>query len=81
MVDCFKHVLSLAVVALAVQSPATITSEKLDTFLRSRVADRDVPGVVAMVVDRQSTLYAGAFGKADVARNRPVTPDSIFRIA
>jgi CubicO group peptidase (beta-lactamase class C family) len=45
------------------------------------VAAGDVPGVVAMVVDRQSTIYSGAFGKADVASHRPMSADSIFRIA
>src|SRR5438105_483789 len=54
---------------------------RLDAFLRARVEAGDVPGVVAMVVDAKSTLYLGAAGKADVARNRPMTPDSIFRIA
>jgi methyl acetate hydrolase len=46
-----------------------------------RVAAGDVPAVVALVVDRESTRYTGAFGRASVALNRPVAPDSIFRIA
>ena len=71
----------LLVVVWLPQAPTTITADKLDTFLRARVAAGDVPGVVAMVVDRQSTIYSGAFGKADVAKNRPMTVDSIFRIA
>jgi methyl acetate hydrolase len=63
------------------QAPSTIAPTKLDAFLRAQVAAGDVPGVVAMVVDRQSTIYSGAFGKADVASHRPMSVDSIFRIA
>ena len=64
-----------------VQPPATNTSKRLDTFLRSAIAAGDVPGVVAMVVDRETTIYVGAFGKANVAQNQVMRPDSIFRIA
>jgi CubicO group peptidase (beta-lactamase class C family) len=64
-----------------VQAPTTNTSKRLDAFLRSRVAAGDVPGVVAIVVDSHATIYAGAFGMADVARNQPIRADSIFRIA
>jgi len=76
-----KPVLVVAIAALVVEAPAGSPSGALDAFLRSRVTAGDVPGVVAMVVDRQATVYAGAFGQADVARNRPMTTDSIFRIA
>ena len=72
---------TLSILAWLAQSPATTTSDKLDTFLRARVAAGEVAGVVAMVVDRQSTIYSGAFGKADVGKSRPMTVDSIFRIA
>jgi CubicO group peptidase (beta-lactamase class C family) len=77
----YKQVLVLATAAWLVQSPAPAMSQRLDTFLRSRVDAGDVPGVVAMVVDRQKPIYSGAFGKADVARNRTMRPDSIFQLA
>ena len=41
----------------------------------------DIPGVVAVVVDRRGIIYQGAFGKADVATGKPLTADAIFRIA
>jgi CubicO group peptidase (beta-lactamase class C family) len=34
-----------------------------------------------MVVDAKQTLYVGAFGQQDVAGNKPMRPDTIFRIA
>ena len=38
--------------------------------LRGAVERKDVPGVVALVTDRQRVLYQGAFGVADVATGR-----------
>ncbi len=79
----YKPVATLVVAVWLAQATTKVVTnaERLDGFLRSRVEAGDVPGVVAMVVDRDATVYAGAFGKADVARNRSMAPDSIFRIA
>jgi CubicO group peptidase (beta-lactamase class C family) len=76
-----KPLVALAALVWLLQPPAIRATGALDTFLRSRVAAGDVPAVVAMVVDRESTRYTGAFGTASVALNRPVAPDSLFRIA
>src|SRR5262245_49996455 len=40
-----------------------------------------IPGVVAFAADRNGVIYRGAFGTADLATNRPMTEDAIFRIA
>src|ERR1700704_1772900 len=53
----------------------------LDTSLRGAVERKDVPGVVALITDRERVLYQGAFGVADVATGRPLTSDALFRIA
>jgi methyl acetate hydrolase len=53
----------------------------LDTSLRGAVERKDVPGVVALVVDRDHVLYRSAFGVADVSTGRPLTTDALFRIA
>jgi CubicO group peptidase (beta-lactamase class C family) len=76
----FRQGFALVIAASLVQTAPT-TTDRLDGFLRAQVARGDIPGVVAMVVDRQATIYSGAFGKADDARNRPMAKDSIFRIA
>jgi CubicO group peptidase (beta-lactamase class C family) len=73
------RLLMLSMVAWLAQSPATTTSDKLDTFLSARVAAGEVAGVVAMVVDRQSTIYSGAFGNADVGKESP-RPSCLFRV-
>ena len=69
---------ALAGTASAQNSPG---SAALDTSLREAVARKDVPGVVALVTDRDRVLYQSAFGVADVATGRPLTPDALFRIA
>jgi CubicO group peptidase (beta-lactamase class C family) len=56
-------------------------SEAIDASLRAAVERKDVPGVVALVVDKQRVLYQGAFGVADVASGRPLDADAVFRIA
>src|SRR5262245_61678155 len=53
----------------------------IDASLRAAVERKDVPGVVALVVDKQRVLYQGAFGVADVSTGRPLTADALFRIA
>ena len=47
-------------------------SAALDTSLRGAVERKDVPGVVALVTDRERVLYQSAFGVADVATGRPL---------
>ena len=53
----------------------------IDAGLRGAVERKDVPGVVALITDRQRVLYQGAFGVADVSTGRALTPDAMFRIA
>ena len=53
----------------------------LSTFFADSVSRGDVPGVVAIVVDRDKVLYHEAFGKMNTAKNVPMAKDTIFRIA
>ena len=76
-----KQASAFLAVLLVLHPAAPPAGAALDAFLRARVSAGDAPAVVAMVIDPESTLYAGAFGKASVAHNRPVTTDSIFRLA
>ena len=61
---------ALAGTASAQNSPERAA---LDTSLRGAVERKDVPGVVALVTDRERVLYQSAFGVADVATGRPLT--------
>lgn len=73
--------------AVAAESPAAgqvAASQRnaaLDSYLESRLRETGIPGLVAMVVGHDGPRYTGAFGRQDVAGNRPMRADSIFRIA
>lgn len=53
----------------------------LDTILSEAAAAGTVPGVIALVGDRDGTLYEGAFGKRDITRDTPMTGDTVAWIA
>jgi CubicO group peptidase (beta-lactamase class C family) len=64
--------------------PLRLTSEgstALSTFFADAISRGDVPGVVAIVVDRDTVLYHEAFGTMNTAKNVPMAKDTIFRIA
>ena len=53
----------------------------IDASLLAAVEQKDVPGVVALVTNRERVLFQGAFGVADVSTGRPLATDALFRIA
>jgi len=65
----------------AIAAGVAAAADAIDDGLRAAIERRDVPGAVALVTDRERVLYEGAFGVADVATGRPVTQDTLFRIA
>ena len=76
---------SLTAVAHAVQSTSASTSRRQNSAIHKVLADAvargDVPGVVAMAVDRRGVIYQGAFGVADASTGRRLEIDAVFRIA
>ena len=62
-------------------APQSDATRAIDKVLADAVARGDVPGVVAMVTDRRGIVYQGAFGVADASTRRPITVDTVFRIA
>ncbi len=74
----------MAAATLASQSAPAVqqtSAARIDRVLSEAVARGDVAGVVAMATDRQRVIYQGAFGVADVGTRRPMTLDTVFRIA
>jgi len=65
---------------LSQAGPLATRSAALDQKLSAAVTRGDVPGLVAVAATRDRILYQGAFGKADVAGERPMTADALFRI-
>lgn len=53
----------------------------IDQMFADAVAKKEIPGVVAAVVNKDRILYLKAFGKQDAGKNIPMANDTIFRIA
>jgi CubicO group peptidase (beta-lactamase class C family) len=55
--------------------------KRIDAFLQKEVADKKIPGAVAIVCRKGKIVYQKAFGLADNPANRAMKTDDIFRIA
>ncbi len=86
----FVAALGFAVFALPVQAqaPAPQTppalqhlAPQLDQIFTRFMADNHVPGLVYGIVAHGRLEYVKPFGIQDLDAKRPVTPDSLFRIA
>ena len=53
----------------------------IDAALRERAETGAIPGVVAMAATGRELIYQGAFGRRDLSKSEPMTPDSVFWIA
>src|SRR4051812_19139869 len=50
----------------------------LDAYVLARMQTARIPGLAAVAVKGAQTVFAGAWGDADVPAHRPVTPDTLF---
>ena len=55
--------------------------KKIDERMREFVEQKQTSGAVTLVARRGRVVHVGAVGKVDVAANRDMAPDTIFRIA
>ena len=55
-------------------------STALSALLDGAAARREPPGVVALVVNREETIYTHAAGQLSVSKSLPMREDAIFRI-
>src|SRR3954470_22375888 len=53
----------------------------LDAYVLARMQTARIPGLAAVAVKGAQTIFAGAWGDADVAAHRAVTPDTLFMLA
>src|SRR5579864_5580025 len=54
---------------------------QIDQLLRQKADAKEIPGVVAIAATGKDIIYQGAFGKRDLAKDDPMTLDSVFWIA
>jgi CubicO group peptidase (beta-lactamase class C family) len=65
----------------ALPALTTTGAAAIDRMFQNAVDSKEIPGVVAAVVNRDRVLYLKAFGQQDVARAIPMSTDTVFRIA
>jgi methyl acetate hydrolase len=58
-----------------------IHAPAIDELLEKAVADRTLPGVIAVAGDRNGTIYEGVFGRLSIAHEEPVLADTMLAIA
>lgn len=62
---------------------ASLSRERLarvGDFIRKEIAAGTIPGAVILIQQHGRPVYFESFGVRDIASQRPMTPDSIFRI-
>jgi len=79
---------SLTVQSLNAQTPSIRDDPDVQGAIRlfsawldGQIAWRELPGVAVGVVSDQELVWAQGFGFADIATERPMTPDTRFRMA
>jgi len=63
------------------RSAGLTNAEEIDAFLDRAVAETHISGLVAVVVDRDRTLYERAVGQRSASGNVAMSADTIFNIA
>lgn len=53
---------------------------RISTWMKAWVDSGKLPGLLIAVMRRGQLAFAETYGKADVERNKPVRPDTIYRI-
>jgi CubicO group peptidase (beta-lactamase class C family) len=69
-----------AVATATPPTPAPGTPDSVDAFVAAEMARMRIPGVALAVVRAGKVVKARGYGLADVERNEPVTPETIFKI-
>ncbi len=69
-----------AVATAAPPTPAPGTPDSVDAFVAAEMSRMRIPGVALAVVRAGKVVKATGYGLADVERNEPVTPETVFKI-
>lgn len=71
---------ALPVKAQSPETPAPRTIEELQSAVQHILDKHKVPGAGIALVSRNDVIWSGGIGKADVAANRRVAADTVFRV-
>ncbi|AFZ72076.1 serine hydrolase [Natronobacterium gregoryi] len=56
------------------------TIDRIDSLLRERMYEDDLPGLSLAVTDGDDVVYARGYGSRDLASNAPATPETVYGI-
>lgn len=62
-------------------SPDLGPSSDLDAYVVARMQTARIPGLAAVLVKTDHTVFSGAWGEADLSAHRPITTDTLFMLA
>src|SRR5262245_34950951 len=62
-------------------SPDGGAPSDLDQFVLARMQTARIPGLAAVAVKGDQTVFSGAWGEADLSTHRPVTTNTLFMLA
>jgi methyl acetate hydrolase len=81
----FKLTLVATALLVSVQLGAAQLSTQgkadIDRYLQDAINTTYIPGMVALVVDKDGIVYEKGFGLMDKAQGKPMSTDAIFRLA
>src|SRR3954452_4538196 len=72
---------SISAFAVAAETPAAKKILAVSEQMKSFIDKNEIAGAVTLVADKDGVVHLDAVGQADVAANKPMTPDTIFWIA
>lgn len=74
------HALIRALLFLTVLFAVTASADSVDDLVRSRMKERNIPGVAIAVVKNGKVVKQKGYGLASVEFDQPVTTDTVFEI-
>ncbi len=81
MNSSLRSIFATAFLVVTTANAEVPNADAIDDYLRNAIESTEIPGLVALAVDRNDIIYTAAFGLRNVAQNAPMRMDTIFRIA
>jgi CubicO group peptidase (beta-lactamase class C family) len=63
------------------QTPNSVLSAELDTFIQNQMASNNIPGLSACIVKENQVIWKAAYGTANFNSGLPVTTETEFTLA
>jgi hypothetical protein len=68
-------------IALLLVPTAVAQSDRTDDFIRAEMRRQNIPGLSLAVLKNGEIVKVGGYGLANIKRDTPATPDTVYKIA